>query len=54
MQIARREELEFLDKLAGWKEVLGAKWIDIDKGDGDRVEIRSWLVARGILRDDSW
>ena len=39
----------------------GTKWIDINQGDGDRVEIRSKLVATelkvqqfkmGILRDD--
>ena len=63
-----------MDKLAVLKEVLveqcrsetnakpiGTKWVDINKGDGDRVEIRSRPVATalkvlqvkmGILRVD--
>ena len=74
VQTARREELEFIETLAVLKEVpveqrwletnakaIGTKWIDINKGDGDRVEIRSTLVAEelkvlqvkmGILHDD--
>ena len=74
VQIARRVELEFMDKLAALKEgrveqcwsetnakPFGTKWIDISKGDGDRVEIRSRLVATdlkvrqgqmGVLPDD--
>ena len=72
VQIARGEELEFMDKLAVLKEVpvepcwsetntkpVGTKWIDIKKGDGEQVEIRSrhvatelnvHLVKMGILR----
>ena len=58
VQIARREELGSMGELAVSKEVSfeqcrsetnakpnGTKWIDIKKGDGDRVEIRSRLVA---------
>ena len=57
VQIARRQELEGMDKLAVLREVpveqcwletyaypTGTKWIDINKGGGYRVEIRSRLV----------
>ena len=71
---ARTEELEFMDRLGVMTEVpveqcwletnakpVGTKWVDIDKGDGERVEVRSRLVAMelksqqvraGISRDD--
>ena len=71
---ARTEELEFMDKLGVMTEVplgqcwletnakpVGTKWVDINKGDDDRVEVRSRLVAMelksqqvraGISRDD--
>ena len=52
MLIARQEELEFMDKLAVLNVVpveqclsetsvkpIGTKWIDINEGDGDRLEI---------------
>ncbi len=55
---ARREELEFMDKLnfahgapveQCWLEthaqLVGTKWIGISKGDGDRVDVRSRLAA---------
>ena len=58
VQITRREELELMDKLAVlqvvpvkqcWSETnakpIGTKWIDINQGDGNRVEFRSRLVA---------
>ena len=58
MKAARMEELDFLDKLKVLQEVpleqcwletnqkpVGTKWLDLNKGDGERVEIRSRLVA---------
>ena len=58
VQIARREGLEFMHKLAVLKEVpvdqcwsesngkpTGTKCIDIGKGDAHRVEIRKACVA---------
>ena len=52
------KDLEVIDKLAVLKaipaeqcwsdtyaEPFGTKWIDINKGDGDRVEVRSRLEA---------
>ena len=51
---ARREELEFMDKLNVMTEVpveqcwletnakpIGTKWIDINKGDGEKIVVRS-------------
>ena len=74
VRIARREEVEFMDKLAVLKEVpveqswsetnakpIEIKWIYTNKGDGDRVESMSRLVAielevhqvkMGIFRDN--
>ena len=74
MQIARREELEFIDKLGVSQEVcvvqcwldantkpVGEKWVDINKGDGERVairirhrstELKVYRVKMRILRDD--
>ena len=74
VQTGRRQELKFVHRLPLLKEVsveqcwletnskpIGTKWIDINKGDGDPVEIRPSLVARereghqvkmGISRDD--
>ena len=64
VHIAKREALEFLDNLAVLEEVpvgqcgletnakpIGKKWIDINKGDGDRVEIRSRLMATELKVD---
>ena len=58
MRIARREEVEFMDKLAVLKDVpverscsetnakpIFLKWTEINNGDGDRVEISSRLVS---------
>ena len=58
VQIAMREEVEFMDKLAVLKEVpveqswsetnakpIEIKWIYTNKGDGDPVESMSRLVA---------
>ena len=72
--VARTEELEFMDKLDVMTEVpleqcwletnakpVGTKWVDINKGDDARVELRARLVAMelksqqvraGISRDD--
>ena len=62
VRIARREELEFIDKIAVLKEAhRSASGLTSAKGDGDRIEIRSRLTATelnvhhvkiGILRVD--
>ncbi len=58
---ARAEELTLIDKLGVWVEVpeaqcyqstgrapISTRWVDINKGDDERVEIRSRLVAREL------
>ena len=57
MQTARREELASMHKVSlerspveqcDERETIGTKWIDNNKGDGDRFEIRSRLVATDL------
>jgi hypothetical protein len=63
---ARQEELEFFKEKKVWKFVLiteairvtgkqpiSVRWIDINKGDGDTMQIRSRLVAREMANRKS-
>ena len=61
MAKARTEEMAWYDKFKAYEEVtdetcvsraglkpISCRWRDINKGDSERVEVRSRLVAREI------
>ena len=69
VQTGRRQQLKLMHRLPLLKEVpvercwletnakpIGTKWIDINKGDGDPIEIRPSLVARelGVHQVKKW
>ena len=64
MAEARAEEMTWYEKLKAYKEVtdetcvsrtgrkpISCRWQDINKGDNERVEVRSALVAREIKQE---
>jgi hypothetical protein len=61
VRAVRGEELEVIEKMKVWKIVpletcwqetgkkpIGTKWVDVNKGDRDNMQIRSRLVAKEL------
>ena len=64
VQSASAEEIKFIDKIKLWEavprsnmeadsEIVDTRWVDVNKGDEDMLEVRSRLVAREIKKRKS-
>jgi hypothetical protein len=65
VEAARAEELEYFNSLPVWdiartqecwdvtgKPPISTKWVDVNKGDQESYDVRSWLVARDGGREE--